>query len=282
MIGDMSTATERLRHLLADLERLPSDPWSGIETWIARARPLFLHSYPRFVDDFNRLAVEPQRPFGVRVYSIPSRWETEYDRARRLERERSNAEQDPEEDREHHRNLTKAHQNLIAFVQGVLSLAGLPAAELSGAPVKPVAPTTVTNITHSSIGVAAIGPGSSADGHINVGLPTQINREMLKEAVTDLQEALLKVQDQLETIDDRLYGFLSDILVNLRKLQLEQVEMAAVQSMVKECVDDMWAKEAVKEFKPQLLPKITQGMKVVGDIAKNPIAQQLVRSIAGG
>jgi hypothetical protein len=60
----------------------------------------------------------------------------------------------------------------------------------------------------------------------------------------------MRLQDQLDEVDDRLFEFGSNLLRMVRKIELGQGDAKALEARIKEIADDAWAKEAVKAMKP--------------------------------
>ena len=54
-----TTAIEHLTALKQELDGLPAEPWSNIESWIAKATPVVRRDWPDHSDDFQRAAATP-------------------------------------------------------------------------------------------------------------------------------------------------------------------------------------------------------------------------------
>ena len=100
-----------------------------------------------------------------------------------------------------------------------------------------------------------------------------------KAAVSNAQAALVRDQDALERIDDRLYEALGQFLTLARKIQVEQQDLAQTQTKMKETLDEVWAAQVAKGMKPQLLPK---SLEVVQALVGNPVMGEVTKKLLGG
>ncbi len=275
----MASAAERLTELADELEGTSYEPWTKVELWIAKTRPLMAHAFPAFLGEFSGFCKSPPFQGGPRMYTVRSQFDGPYEEAQHAQNERMNQQQDADERRSYNERLQTAHGKLLAFVRGVVTVSSLPPAEVRHNPSSVVHHAPVTHITNSNVGSAAIGAGSRAEGHVVVSPTTPVSKEMLKEAVSELQTILVSLQDRLEQVDDRVYDFVSQLLVNVRKIQLEQADLTTALAKINDVNDDAWAKEAAAAAKPKLLPKVKEGAKLIGEVAKNPLAQQIVKKL---
>jgi hypothetical protein len=131
-------------------------------------------------------------------------------------------------------------------------------------------------ITGSNI-VGAVGPGATT-GSVTVTTQTP-TQEQHRKAVVDTQTALVRDQDALDKLDSRMFEALNQFLRLARDIQVEQKSLGEVQAQVKATLDDVWAEQAAKGMKPQLLPK---ALEVAGAIATNPIMAEVAKKLIGG
>lgn len=75
-----------------------------------------------------------------------------------------------------------------------------------------------------------------------------------------------------------MFEALNQFLRLARDIQVEQKSLADVQAKMKETLDEVWAEQAVKGVKPQLLPKTLQ---VAGAIATNPVMVEVAKKLIG-
>lgn len=135
-----------------------------------------------------------------------------------------------------------------------------------------------TNISNSNVGAAAIGTGAQATGSVTTTTqaPTQ---EQHRKAVTEAQGALVRDQDALDRLDSRMFEALNQFLRLARDIQVEQKSLAEVQAKMKDTLDEVWAEQAAKGMKPQLLPKT---LEVAGAIVSNPVMIEVGKKLIGG
>jgi Effector-associated domain 5 len=138
--------------------------------------------------------------------------------------------------------------------------------------------TITNNITSANIKTFAQGDHAVATGHVKVSAPTPLTQEQHKTTISEAQTALVRDQDALERIDERLYEALGRFLTLARKIQVEQQSLGEVQLKMKETLDEVWAQQVAKGMKPQLLPK---GLEVVEALAKSPITAEIARKLLG-
>lgn len=273
----MSKAADRLRERLSELECLPPDPWSAIEAWAERTRPLIAHFYPSLLDQFNQCTKAPPYPPYFHISARPTRWEDAYDYERRRDAERRNAESKARAAARYQQLLSEARQKLISLIVGMLDLEDLPPSPANQASTNVV----FAQFDRSNVAIAGLSAGSNFTASATLSHSSSITEPQLKVAVKDLQRSLIDVQDQLNDIDERLCEYLSQILLNIRKLQFEQADLATVLGLVKESVDDLWAKDAWNAIKPQLLPKLAKAAEILIGATGHPLAQDIARGIAG-
>jgi hypothetical protein len=136
-----------------------------------------------------------------------------------------------------------------------------------------------TNITGSTVGAFAQGNHAVATGTVTVGAAGSVTQEQHKAAMANAQTALVRDQDALERIDDRLYEALGQFLALARKIQVEQQGLAEVQEKMKTTLDEIWAQQAAKGMKPQMLPKTLEVVKALMD---NPVMGEVTKKLLGG
>jgi hypothetical protein len=251
------------------LAALTPYPWEPVKAWINGVRPLIRAHFSAHQADFEACAKDPRWAQPIYVAST----------SRSGQRRDNFASADASPLQENTKLASGAVAGLLSFVDGVLEL---PLAPTTAPAASASAVQTVHgpqyNFTNSPFGAGAFGAGSTATGQMTISPSTLITKEMLKEAIGELQTGLVKVQDRLEEMDARVYDFLSQLLVNVRRLQFEQAEIATIQARVKDTMDEAWAKDAAKAMKPQLLPRVIEGVKLL-KVAQNPIAQELVKGL---
>lgn len=142
-----------------------------------------------------------------------------------------------------------------------------------------MASTFTTNITGSTVGAFAQGDNATATGTLHVGASGSVTQEQHKAALANAQTALIRDQDALERIDDRLYEAFTQFLTLARKIQVEQQDLAETQAKMKETLDEVWAAQAAKGMKPQLLPKSLEVVKV---LVGNPVMGEVTKKLLGG
>ncbi|WP_441292047.1 hypothetical protein ACSRUE_17930 [Sorangium sp. KYC3313] len=136
-----------------------------------------------------------------------------------------------------------------------------------------------TNISGSTIGAFSQGDHAVVTGHVTGGAAIPFTQQQHKAAIKDAQAALVHDQDALERIDERLYEALNQFLTMARKIQVEQQSLADVQAKMKETLDDVWAQQAAKGLRPQVLPKT---LEVAESLLKHPAMAEVVKHLLAG
>lgn len=134
------------------------------------------------------------------------------------------------------------------------------------------------NVTGSTIGALSIGDNAQAHGSVNISQGS-LTQEQHRQIISGAQAALVRDQDALERIDERLYEALTQFLTIVRKLQVDQQSMAELQAKMKATLDEIWAEQAAKGMKPQAIPKT---LEVIGELAKHPATTAVVKHLVGG
>jgi hypothetical protein len=142
-----------------------------------------------------------------------------------------------------------------------------------------VGPKYTSTVTANNVGSVATGDHATSIGNVNSNDAVPITQEQHKASISQGQVALVRDQDALERIDDRLYEALGQFLTSARKTQIDLQSMAEVQAKMKETLDEIWAQQEAKGMKPHLLPKT---LEVAEWILKSPamaeVAKKLIES----
>jgi hypothetical protein len=136
-----------------------------------------------------------------------------------------------------------------------------------------------TNITGSTVGAFAQGDHAVATGTVTIGAAGSVTQEQHKAAVAKAQSALVRDQDALERIDERLHEAFTQFLTLARKIQVEQQSLAETQAKMKATLDEVWAAQVAKGMKPQALPKT---LEVVKALMENPVMGEVTKKLMGG
>ena len=260
------------------LERLDPYDWVAVEAWVASIRPLVVAALPRQVEGFDRVTKTPGWVAGPLFASTD-----------RSGRHRDNFAEAARTDEAANKKIASgAQQKILAFIGGLHALPALPpepGAESTGGRLvihnygeAQVGDKYTTKIEGgSNVGAMAVGTGAKAMGNVTVTsqVPTQ---EQHREAVAKAQGALVRDQDALEQIDDRLFEALNQFLSMARKIQVDQMSIKDAQAKMKETIDDVWAQQIAKGMKPKLLPKT---LEVAGAILTNPIMGEVAKRLIG-
>jgi Predicted nucleotide-binding protein containing TIR-like domain len=102
-----TTALEGLTGLKQELQGIPADPWSNVESWIAKATPIIRRDWPDHSSDFLRAAATPR--WKVHVGAIVS--DTDETSAKRANRVIASS----------------GKQKLLNFLDGLIAIAEPPA-----------------------------------------------------------------------------------------------------------------------------------------------------------
>jgi hypothetical protein len=133
-----------------------------------------------------------------------------------------------------------------------------------------------SNITGSNVGAVGIGDQTRVEGSVNVGAPVTQTEHVKR--IKTAQHALLEDQETLKEMDARLYEALDQFLRMAREIQVEQKTMAELQTKMKETLDDVWAAQATKGLRPQMLPKTLEVVKALGE---NPVTAEVAKKLIG-
>jgi hypothetical protein len=121
------------------------------------------------------------------------------------------------------------------------------------------------NITDSTVAAFAT-RGSTATGTVTDS--NTMGQSDVRAAVGDLQAVL----DKMEDLDQKTYDFMSEILLKLRKAQIEAGPKETVLAQLKEKLDDESVREEVAKMKPSLARLGTS----VAQAAKHPLAPDVL------
>ncbi|WP_437673238.1 hypothetical protein [Sorangium sp. So ce131] len=257
-------ALSRHRERLAGL-----DPyrWTAVEEWREAVRPFLVHVLHRHVERFDELTKRPAFVVGPRIQTS---------------RGNNFAQAAATDELVNRARAAEAKAKLLSFLDSLLALPPAPPAHGQGVVINNYAETQMgdkytTNISHSNVGAAAIGAGAVATGSVAAAAPP--TQEQHRKAVAEAQGALVRDQDALDALDTRMFEALNQFLRLARDIQVEQKSLADVQAKMKETLDEVWAEQAAKGMKPQLLPKT---LEVVGAIASNPVMIEVTKKLIGG
>lgn len=127
------------------------------------------------------------------------------------------------------------------------------------------------NVTNSTVGAQAIGDHSSATAQLGPATaPTQAAHVA---SVKAAQKALVDDEDALEPL---LHEVLGQFLRVAREIQIGQTSLAELQRAMKDTLEDIWAQKAASELDP-----LPQGVKVLAELAKNPLMGEVVKRLTG-
>ena len=134
------------------------------------------------------------------------------------------------------------------------------------------------NISHvgpgAIVGSIAVGSHAHSEGVVNVGTPAvPPSQEEHKKAIKQAQSALLEDQESLSNL---VYEGLHQFLRIARDIQVEQKSLAEAQRKMKDTLDDIWAQQAAKGLKPELLPTTLEIAKV---LLSNPLMAEVAKSL---
>ncbi len=132
-----------------------------------------------------------------------------------------------------------------------------------------------TDISNSTLGAVAIGPGATATGTATTPLEG-ITQDQHCKAVTEAQGALVRDQDALDRLDARLFEALNQFLRLARSIQVEQKSLGDLQGKMKETLDEVWAQQVAKGMTPRLLPKT---LEVARAITENPVMTEIAKKL---
>lgn len=139
-------------------------------------------------------------------------------------------------------------------------------------------------IVGSSGGQNAVGDGGvaqhSGSGDVQVGGP--ISQVDYKKALGDILAAVTAIREKLDGIHTDLFEYASDIVIKLRKLQLDGMTVPEVQAKVKEAFEDETVKAMVKEMKPDALRRGMDLLTTAANVANHPLAKAIVTGILAG
>lgn len=135
----------------------------------------------------------------------------------------------------------------------------------------------VSNVGSGSVvGSIAVGQNARAEGTVSYGATTApVTQEQHRAAIKTAQTALIEDQDRLDSL---LYEGLHQFLRIAREIQVEQKALADVQSKMKETLDDVWAQQAAKGMKPQVLPRT---LELAQALIANPAMVEVVKALVG-
>ena len=133
---------------------------------------------------------------------------------------------------------------------------------------------TITN-TNSTIGAQGVGDGITVTGSLTIGAPVVPTQAQHVENIKAAKKALVDDEDQLTPL---LHEVLGQFLRMARDIQVEQKNLAQVQALMKNTLDEVLAQQAAKGLRPQALP---EGLKVVGELAKSPVMGEVVKKLLG-
>jgi hypothetical protein len=135
-----------------------------------------------------------------------------------------------------------------------------------------------STITGSTIGAVGIGNQAHTTGTVTIGSPGLMSQDQHRTAIKEAQAALVHDQDALDQLDGRLYEALGQFLRLAREIQVEQKSVVDVQLKMKDVLDEVWAQQEVKGFRPQVLPKT---LEVAEALVKNPAMAAVVKKLLG-
>jgi hypothetical protein len=265
--------SEKLRALRERLANLDPYPWSGVESWIAFARSLIKTQYPDHIDDFNTITSAPEWYQAIYVVSGGGRYGG---------RRRDNyAEADAEEERENKKRALNAKQKILAFLDGLLELS--PPFAMNSHRDRAIVhhqgdiimgAKYSSHITGSTVGSVAVGDHATAVGTVSIN-SGPLTQDQHRTAIKKAQKALLDDEEQL---DQLVYEALGQFLRLAREIQVEQKNLAEVQMKMKETLDEVWAENAVKGMKPEILPKTLEVAKV---LIESPAMAEVAKVLLG-
>jgi hypothetical protein len=274
-------AQDRLRELRQRLAELEPYPWEPIEAWIASARPLITAHYAAHAEAFLSEAATPKWYYALRVASGGGRWGGP--------RVNNFDDASAREGRENRKRAAAAQAKILAFVDGLLDLPPLPALSPHtphdsnrdqtvhhhyGGVTMSDPKFSITN-TNSTIGAQAVGDHATATGSVTIGAQGAPTQAQHLENIKSAKKALVDDEEQLGPL---LHEALGQFLRMAREIQVDQKSLAETQAKMKETLDDVWAQEAAKGLRSQVLP---QGMKIVGELAKSPVMGVVVKALLG-
>lgn len=135
--------------------------------------------------------------------------------------------------------------------------------------LEPAAPAVhvgdTINISNAHVGSVAT-RGSTATGTVTIS--NTVGESDVRAAVGDLQAVLDKVDD----LDQKIYDFMSEMLLKVRKIQIEAGPKERVLAQLKEKLDDESVREEVARMKPSLAKLGTS----VAQAAKHPLAPDVL------
>lgn len=135
----------------------------------------------------------------------------------------------------------------------------------------------VSTVVASTVGAIAIGDHAQSHGTAAV-YDGPLTQERHRSILANAQMALVRDQDVLERIDERLYQAMGDLLLRLRKIEIGLQSQAELQLQMKQTVEDVWAEHVAKGMKSRALP---QGLAVISAIAKHPATGEVVKKLLG-
>jgi len=132
------------------------------------------------------------------------------------------------------------------------------------------------NITDSNV----VGSNIGSDGSTATGTQTThqgpLTQEQYKQAITKTKNALNNDEDALGPV---LYNAIGEFLQRARSIQVEQRSQGEVQQQMKEALDEVWAKQTLKDLKHPLLP---EGLETAKVLLSNPLTAAIAKALIGG
>jgi|CZKU01.1.fsa_nt_gi hypothetical protein len=136
-----------------------------------------------------------------------------------------------------------------------------------------------TSVTRSHVGAVVSGPGAKSvvTGSVHE-LPIRAHQAEHREVLAAAQGALLRDQDVLDKVDPAIFDALNQFLRMAREIQVENKEIADVQSKMKATLDDVWTQHAAKGMKSTLIPNT---LEVVKALAASPAMAEVAKKLVG-
>lgn len=156
----------------------------------------------------------------------------------------------------------------------------------------PVPASTVTQVFNTTIhgghaivgtsgGQASAGTGAVAAGG-NVTTAGTVSAADFKAALADISGQLSATSTKLDAIDSDIYEFSSQILIRLRKLQLDGIPSEQVASRVQDAFEDDLVVGVVKEMKPGMGKQVAEAIGNAAAVANHPLAKAVGAAVAIG
>lgn len=101
-------------------------------------------------------------------------------------------------------------------------------------------------------------------------------QEEHRASIKEAQTALVRDQDALDQLDERLYEALGQFLRLAREIQVEQQSLSASQAKMKDTLDEVWAQHAARGLRTQTIPNTLEFAKT---LLKNPVMAEVLKSL---